>query len=415
MQKLKSVKGTKDLYGSASELNNHLINLARNLASRYNCSEIITPILEHTEIFARTLGDASDIVSKEMYTFSDRSGEQLTLRPEFTAGIMRAVLTSELKQQLPLRFFCHGPIFRYERPQAGRQRQFQQINVEFIGEDTPYSDAECIKLAADIITACQLKGNTTLQINSIGCSVSRASYTAHLKQYFSENLSRLSELSKNRLQKNPLRILDSKEEEDLPIISNAPLISDYYSTETKLYFDQVLRYLDLLQVPYMINPRLVRGLDYYSHTTFEFINDAVGAQSAILAGGRYNDLPKALGGKVSIPSIGFGAGVERLTLATHLTALASGAVMVCPISNAERDHCIALSAHLRAMGLRTILSAEGKIAKRIASALRCNTKFMVFVGDEELAHNLYKLRDLDNHSEQLLTREKLLDILRSQL
>jgi histidyl-tRNA synthetase len=316
--KLQPVRGTKDLFGEEIKTFNSIIDLAKQKAASYGFAELQTPIFEFSELFERNLGEASDIVSKEVYKFLDRGENFLTLRPEFTASVVRAFISNgELQQVLPQKFFSYGPIFRYDRPQKGRQRQFHQINFEVLGEDNFYSDVEIILLASSILKDLGVLDQTNLQINSLGCYETKIKYEAALKKYFTKFSSDLSGDSKIRLEKNPLRILDSKELSDIKLFSEAPLIQDFFSDLAKKRFDEILNLLEQFNVKCEVNQRLVRGLDYYTSTVFEFVMPVEGAQNTVLAGGRYDNLIAKISGK-SVPAIGFAAGIERLMLLTKL-------------------------------------------------------------------------------------------------
>ena len=273
MSELKPVRGTHDILPEAMRRHRRVTDTACEIAARYGYQEISTPIIEFTEVFQRTLGETSDIVTKEMYTFQDRAGESLTLRPEYTAGVARALMSGGLQHSLPLKFFCRGPMFRYERPQKGRQRQFQQLDVELLGIAEPLGDVEVIALGAHILDALGLTDKVTLELNTLGDQESRHAYRAKLVSYLERFRDRLSEDSRLRLERNPLRIFDSKDEGDKRVIANAPLLRDHLNDVSKRFFDQVQAGLKAAGVAYEINPRLVRGLDYYCHTAFEFTTD----------------------------------------------------------------------------------------------------------------------------------------------
>jgi histidyl-tRNA synthetase len=270
---IQPARGTKDLIGNVAREFDYIISKAMKVFETYGYEPIYTPIFEFTEVFKRTLGDYSDVVNKEMYNFEDRGGDSLTLRPEFTASIARSFISNGLTQNLPLKFYSHGPLFRYERPQKGRFRQFHQLNIEALGVSFPKIDGEIIEMAASLLKNFNILEKTELNINSLGCNDSRNAYQKALIEYFSKYISELSEDSKIRLQKNPLRILDSKNETDIKIAKESPKIDKYYTKESAKFFEDVLYYLDLVGVKYNINQKLVRGLDYYSQTAFEFITN----------------------------------------------------------------------------------------------------------------------------------------------
>ena len=296
MQKIQSIRGMHDVLGEELSRHQHIIDLARDFAARYLYREIKTPILEATPLFARAMGETSDVVAKEMYAFIDKGGEDVTLRPEGTAGVCRAIIERGLAQHAPLKFFYAGPMFRYERPQKGRLRQFHQIGCELLGVETPQADIETIALGVRILDGLGIFRRAQLQINTLGDSESRQAYRQALVAYFSARREKLSADSQKRLDKNPLRILDSKDEGDRILVADAPLFGDYLNAASQNFFQAVQDGLADLNIPFTVNPRLVRGLDYYCHTAFEIVTDALGAQGTILAGGRYDGLVESLGG-----------------------------------------------------------------------------------------------------------------------
>lgn len=403
---LQPIRGMKDLLPEEYQAHKHIIDVAQHITEIYGYRTMSTPITEYTSVFARTLGDTSDVVSKEMYSFLDRSNDSITLRPEFTAGIMRAFISGGLHHQVPLKFFSYGPVFRYDRPQAGRQRQFNQINVEHLGAEGPYTDAEMLKMAQSILAELGIMEHITLELNSLGCIESRAKYTESLREYFSKYKNDLSEESKIRLEKNPLRILDSKSEQDKKLIPDAPVIAMHYTDETKAYFDKVLEYLAILDVKYSLNPRLVRGLDYYAHTAFEFTTDKLGAQSTVLAGGRYDGLSKIMGGP-DLPAIGFASGIERLALMIEHKAVFARPIVIVPIGDENLEHAIGLGDKIRSRGNFAIIEHKGKIAKKMQNADKMNARYVIFLGSDEAASGKYKLRNMDDGSEKLVDEESI--------
>lgn len=410
MAKLQPVRGTHDLLPEEARRHRHVIDVARDWAERYGFAEMATPVFEFTEVFNRTLGDTSDVVTKEMYTFNDRGGESITLRPEFTAGVVRAFISGGLSQNLPIRFFSAGPVFRYERPQKGRLRQFHQINVECLGIAEPQADVEIIALAADILDALGVLRDCTLEINSLGDAESRVAYRAKLVEYFSGHTAQLSEDSRTRLQKNPLRILDSKDEGDRVIIVNAPLLADSLNEASRAFFDGVRRGLDMLGVQYTVNQRLVRGLDYYTHTAFEFITTALGAQGTVLAGGRYDALVETMGGPKT-PGIGWAAGIERLAMLLGDPALVRKAIALIPIGAAGEARALKLAHELRRCGVAVDLAANGNISKRMKRADKIGARLAVFLGDDELARGVAVLRDLLNGAQREVPLGDLIETL----
>ena len=311
MRKIQPVRGTHDLAADEMRRHRHVIEHARTLAARYGFAEVATPIFEFSDVFRRTLGDTSDIVTKEMYTFTDRGGSELTLRPENTAGVARAVIGGNFGDRRPFKCFYAGPMFRYERPQKGRLRQFHQIGVELIGAAEPLADIEVIALGAHLLEALGVLDRVTLEINTLADETSRRAYRSALVAHLEANEDALSEESKQRLRRNPLRVLDSKDEGDRAVLADAPAIDAHLSPEAAAFFDTVCDGLSRIGVAFTRNARLVRGLDYYCHTAFEFTTEALGAQGAVLAGGRYDGLVETMGGPPT-PGVGWAGGIERL-------------------------------------------------------------------------------------------------------
>jgi histidyl-tRNA synthetase len=311
MPALQPARGTQDLLPEMARRHRRVSDSARSLAELYGFAEIATPIFEFTEVFARPIGEHTDIVAKEMYTFTDRGGEEVTLRPENTAGVVRAVLSNALTQSTPLKFFYSGPMFRYERPQKGRFRQFHQIGVELLGVAQPQADIEVIALGQRILGALGIADKVVLELNTLGDPESRAAYRDALVAYFAARLSELSEDSRRRLERNPLRILDSKDPGDQRLAAEAPDFSEYLNEASRDFFARVRDGLDALGITYRLNPRLVRGLDYYTHTAFEFVTSELGAQGTVIGGGRYDGLVELMGGP-ALSGVGWAPRIEGL-------------------------------------------------------------------------------------------------------
>lgn len=307
------VRGTQDMFGETEERFAHVVATFERVRRLYGFKGLQLPVIEPTAVFSRSLGEATDVVSKEMYTFEDRGGDSITLRPEFTAGIARAYLTNGWQQYAPMKLSVHGPLFRYERPQKGRYRQFHQIDAEIIGAAEPQADVELLVMADQLLKELGINDGVTLQLNTLGDTESRDAWRAALIAYFNDHKDALSEDSLARLEKNPLRILDSKDPKDRPIADAAPVIDDYLSGEAQDFFGAVTAGLDAAGVAWERNARLVRGLDYYRHTAFEFVTDRLGAQGTVLGGGRYDGLIENLGGNAT-PAVGWAAGIERLAM-----------------------------------------------------------------------------------------------------
>lgn len=394
MAKLQPVRGTHDLIGDEARAHMAIAATARGVAERYGFAPMATPIFEFTEVFQRTLGDTSDIVTKEMYTFEDKGGNSLTLRPEGTAGVARAFISGGLQNELPLKCFYHGPMFRHERPQKGRQRQFHQFGVELIGVAEPTADVEVIAMAADILDALGILSETTLELNTLGDAQSKEQYRAALVAYFSGVSDKLSEESRDRLVRNPLRILDSKDAGDRALLADAPVFDDYMTEEAAAFFAAVQDGLDTVGVAYTRNPHIVRGLDYYSHTAFEFTTEALGAQGTVLAGGRYDGLIETMGGPKT-PGVGWGAGLERLAMMAGDPPAVTRAVTLVGLGEAGEREALRLSSALRHAGLTIELVYKGGLKRGLKRADRINAAAAVLIGDDELERNAVTVRNLD--------------------
>jgi len=395
MAALQPVRGTQDLLPDAYRRHRAVIDTARRIAERFGYQEVATPIFEFTEVFARPIGETTDIVSKEMYTFQDRGGEEITLRPEYTAGIVRAVMSNGLTQSLPLKFFAAGPMFRYERPQKGRFRQFHQIDAELIGAAQPTADVELISLAAEILDALGVLKHTVLELNTLGDSASRQAYRAALVDYYGAHRDRLSEDSRRRLETNPLRILDSKDEGDKRINAEAPSFADYLTPEAKDFFAEVCAGLTALGIGYALNPRLVRGLDYYCHTAFEFVTTSLGAQGTVLGGGRYDGLMGVMGGPET-PGVGWAAGIERLALLIEEPPAPPRPIALVPLGKPAEMLALRLAQSLRQAGFHIELGYSGNLKRRLQRANKINARAAVILGDDEIAKQAAAVRDLDS-------------------
>ena len=394
MSDLQPVRGTHDILPKDHRRHRQVTETARQITARYGYEEISTPVFEFSEVFKRTLGETSDIVTKEMFSFEDRGGEKLTLRPEVTAGVARAFISGGLAQHLPLKFFCQGPMFRYERPQKGRQRQFHQIDVELLGVDGPLADIEIISLAAHILDALGVADKVTLELNTLGDTESRQSYRTKLVGYLEGFKDKLSEDSLARLDRNPLRILDSKDQGDRAVIADAPLLEDHMNDASKAFFEDVQKGLKTAGIEYKINPTLVRGLDYYCHTAFEFTTETLGAQGTVLAGGRYDGLIEAMGGPPT-PGTGWAAGVERLALMITEPPGPARPVAIVPIGQAAEAEALSLVQRLRRAGFTADLGFSGNLKKRLKGANKANAIAAVIIGEDELAKGAATVRDME--------------------
>ena len=403
---LQPVRGTRDLIGEDFRRHHAVIEAARHVTALYGFEEWATPIFEDTRVFARSLGDTSDVVTKEMYTFEDRGGDSVTLRPENTAGVCRALVSNGLTQaNLPRKVFYAGPMFRYERPQKGRYRQFHQIGAEVLGAAEPLADAEVIAAGWDILVRLGISDGVVLEINTLGDAESRDRYRAALVEHFRTHRDALSEDSLVRLEKNPLRILDSKDEGDRKVVATAPTIEPHLTDAARSFFDGVLAHLKTLGVPTRLNPRIVRGLDYYSHTAFEFVTDRLGAQGTVMAGGRYDGLVEEMGGPAT-PSVGWAAGVERLSMLLEAAPAPPRPVVVIPVSEAQEAEALAIVRKLRAAGVVTEIGYKGNLKRRMERANKLNARVALILGESEAAAGTVQFRDLDAGSQEVAAQHE---------
>jgi histidyl-tRNA synthetase len=407
---LQPVRGTHDLLPEDIRRHRRVVECARQIAERYGYQEMATPIFEFTEVFRRTLGETSDVVTKEMYTFADRGGDEITLRPEYTASIARAFISGGLRRHAPLKLFASGPMFRYERPQKGRLRQFHQIDAEVIGVAGPQADIEIIELGAHILQGLGVAELCTLELNTLGDSESRATYRKLLVDYFESHRSDLSEDSKLRLDKNPLRILDSKDDGDRKLIVGAPRGSDSLTSEAADFFASVRDGLDQLAIAYTINEKLVRGLDYYTHTAFEFTTEALGAQGTVIGGGRYDGLIEMMGGSPT-PGIGFAGGIERLAMLASEVPAEVRPVAVIPIGKSTQAAALRVCHQLRHAGFAADLGFSGNLSKRMARANKLNASCAVIIGDDELAKDAVSVRDFDSGKQEEVALSSIVAVL----
>jgi histidyl-tRNA synthetase len=406
MATLQPVRGTHDLLFDDIRRHRTVEATAFEVAGRYGYSEIATPIFEFSEVFTRTLGDTSDIVTKEMYSFETKGGERVTLRPEGTAGVARAFISGGLAQQTPLRFFYAGPMFRHERPQKGRQRQFHQIGVELLGVAAPSGDVEIIAVGHHILKELRIAGSVTVEINSLGDSESRAAYREALTKYLQGHVDKLSAESVERLGRNPLRVLDSKDPADKAVVADAPRYTDYLNTASKDFFQAVQDGLSRLNIPFRINPALVRGLDYYSHTAFEFTTDALGAQGTVLAGGRYDGLIKQMGGP-DTPGVGWAAGIERLSMLLGETPAARRPIAVIPFDAKYADIALETAQKLRHDGFVVEYAHSGNGGARMKRANKANAIVAVLIGDDEMNAGVFTIRNLDSGEQNKIAQAGL--------
>jgi len=368
-----AIRGTQDIFGAEAEAFAFVVETFDRVRRLYRFRRAEMPVFEKTQVFSRSLGETTDVVSKEMYSFDDRGGESLTLRPEFTAGIARAYLTNGWQQYAPLRLATHGPLFRYERPQKGRYRQFHQLDAEVIGSAEPETDVELLCLADQLLHELGIADGVTLQLNTLGDAVSREAWRSALIDYFRDHRAHLSEDSQDRLERNPLRILDSKDPRDKPFTADAPRIDDFLSDAAQDFFGRVTAGLNAAGVAWTRAPSLVRGLDYYRHTAFEFVTDRLGAQGTVLGGGRYDGLIEALGGPHT-PAVGWAAGIERLAMLVGMRDAAPADVVIAVEDDAALDTATQALAALRRAGLSGEVVATGSPRKRYDKATKIPAK-----------------------------------------
>jgi len=412
---IQAVRGTKDILPDEIAAWHRVEAGARELFARYGYRELRTPVFEETELFARGIGAETDIVSKEMYTFADRDGGTLTLRPEATAGIVRAVIQHNLMNTDPaLRVYAIGPMFRRERPQKGRYRQFHQVDVEAFGFTSPTIDAEVVELALAFLDACGVR-QRELVLNSVGDKSCRPAYVAKLQQALRKVAASLCSDCQRRVETNPLRVLDCKVPEDQAAIDALPKITDHLCAPCAEHFAEVRRELELLGIPYRLSHRLVRGLDYYVRTTFEVTSDALGAQSSVLGGGRYDGLVKDLGGP-DLAGIGFAVGLERLvSLAPAGEPPARCDVFLMPLADGALDRALRLQRTLREAGLRVLLDPEGRSFKsRMKQADKLGARYAAILGDDELAKGVWTLRDMARSEQRSVSEEEMLKHLKEK-
>lgn len=406
MQILQPVRGTSDLLPAEKARHNHVIETAKSVAKRYGFQDMATPLFEFTDVFRRPLGDASDVVSKETYSFEDRGGTEITLRPENTASVMRAVISNGLTQTLPQKYVYAGPMFRYERPQKGRMRQFHQIGVELIGPSSALADAEVIGCGAAFLQELGVLGQCTLHLNSLGDAQSRAAYREALVAYLSSYRDELSEDSQRRLTQNPLRILDSKNERDRQIVSDAPMLSDYLNDASKAHYDLLISALDKANIAFKADPLLVRGLDYYCHTAFEFITNDLGAQGTVLGGGRYDGLSEMLGGP-HLPSVGFAAGIERLALLGDDVPLEATDVIMIVMDKELEAEGFALATKIREAGLSVDIPFSGNISKKLKRADKIGARHAVLLGSQEFNNQEVQVKSMQTGETKTLSLDAL--------
>ena len=400
-------KGTKDVLPQEAYKWHYVENVARQTAKDFCASEIRTPTFEHTELFLRGVGDTTDIVNKEMYTFEDKGGRSITLKPEGTAGVARAFIENSLYAGVqPTKMYYITPVFRYEKPQAGRLREHHQFGVEYYGSDSPYADVEVMMIAKTFFNRLGIT-RLKLNINSIGCRECRKKYNEALKDYLRSNLDKMCPTCRERFDKNPLRILDCKEEGCRAITANAPVILDYLCDDCRAHHESVCNQLTLLGIDYEVNPHIVRGLDYYTRTVFEFISSDIGAQGTVCGGGRYNNLIEEVGGK-PCPAVGFGMGLERLILTMESLGLPFGQedvpdVYIAPLCDEAKDEAMLIAYTLRTAGISCDTDLLGRSFKaQLKYVNKTGARYMIVIGTDEIESGVYAVKNLlSGSSEQV--------------
>jgi histidyl-tRNA synthetase len=387
------VRGTQDIWGEDADRFQTVVAAFDRVRRLYGFGRVEMPVFESTAIFARSIGETTDIVSKEMYSFEDRGGDSLTLRPEFTAGICRAYLSEGWQQLAPVKLATHGPAFRYERPQKGRYRQFHQLDAEIIGAGEPAADVEMIAMGAQLLAELGIGARVELKLNTLGDPATRDAWRAALVDYFQGRRGDLSAESRARLEKNPLRILDSKEHQDWPIVDSSPVVDDFLTSEAADYFAKVTAGLDSAGIAWTRDPRLVRGLDYYRHTAFEFVTEDLGAQSAVIAGGRYDGLIESLGGPHT-PAVGWAAGIERLGMLIEAPEPGGIDAALVPLGPAAEAAATGLAAQLRSAGIACEMAYKGNMKRRMQKAGASGARFAIILGDDELGRGEAAVKDM---------------------
>ena len=412
MEKLRTVRGVHDLLPDILHKQNLVINEGLKISEKYCYQQIETPIFEFAEVFTKPLGKTSDIVTKENYIFKDRSEDELMLRPEGTSGVVRAFLNAGLTQDIPKRYSYYGPMFRYERPQKGRLRQFKQFGIECIGINNSMADVEVISLGHAFLEKLNILDKINLNINTLGDSETRLRYRKALVDYLNDYKSELSNESIKRLSENPLRILDSKNDTDKKILINAPNIIDYLNEASKERFEKVCIGLSALKIKYQIDKNLVRGLDYYCHTAFEFITSDLGYQGTVLAGGRYDGLAKMLGG-VDTPGVGWAAGVDRLSLMINEEFTNKPDLVLMAVSENLEPLLMPIMKKLVDKGLKVEILITGNMSKKFKRANKVDASYAIILGEEELSKNIIKLKNLIIGSERYVSLDEAIKVIKN--
>jgi histidyl-tRNA synthetase len=411
MTPVQPIRGTQSLFGEDADRLAMVVAAFDRVRRLYGFRRVEVPTIEQTSVFARTIGETTDVVSKEMYSFEDRGGESITLRPEFTAGICRAYLSEGWQQYAPLKVAAHGSAFRYERPQKGRFREFHQLDAEIIGAAEPQADAELLSFGYQLLSELGIADGVTLELNTLGDPETRDAWRTALIEYFESHKGDLSEDSVARLQRNPLRILDSKDPRDKAICADAPTVDQWLTAAAADFFDAVKAGVDAAGVPWKRNPRLVRGLDYYRHTAFEFVTDRLGAQGTVIAGGRYDGLIESLGGPHT-PAVGWAAGIERLAMMIEAPQPETAAVVVVPLGERAEVAAQRIVAGLRREGVATDMAYRGNMKKRLSRANASGAAYALILGDEELDRGEAQLKNLATGEQRAVSLDLLADAIR---
>jgi histidyl-tRNA synthetase len=411
MTSVQPVRGTQSLLGEDADRLAAVVGTFDRVRRLYGFKRVEVPTIEQTSVFARTIGETTDVVSKEMYSFEDRGRESITLRPELTAGICRAYLSEGWQQFAPLKVATHGSAFRYERPQKGRFREFHQLDAEIIGAAEPQADVELLSLGYQLLRELGIADGITLELNTLGDPETREAWRTSLIEYFQSHRGELSEDSVSRLERNPLRILDSKDQSDKAICENAPPVDDYLTSEASDFFSAVTAGVDAAGVPWKRNPRLVRGLDYYRHTAFEFVTDRLGAQGTVIAGGRYDGLIEALGGPHT-PAVGWAAGIERLAMMINAPAQEAPFVAVVPLGERAEAEAQRIVAGLRREGIATDMAYRGNMKKRLSKANAAGAVYALIIGDDELDRGEAQLKNLASGEQRSVSLDLISEAIR---
>jgi histidyl-tRNA synthetase len=411
MTPVQPVRGTQSLLGEDADRLATVVAAFDRVRRLYGFRRVEVPTIEQTAVFARTIGETTDVVSKEMYSFEDRGGESITLRPEFTAGICRAYLSEGWQQHAPLKVAAHGAAFRYERPQKGRFREFHQLDAEIIGAVEPQADVELLAFGYQLLRELGIAEGVTLELNTLGDPETREAWRTALVEYFEGHKADLSEDSVARLRRNPLRILDSKDPRDKAICADAPSVDQCLTPAAAEFFAAVTAGMDAAGVPWKRNPRLVRGLDYYRHTAFEFVTDRLGSQGTVIAGGRYDGLIESLGGPHT-PAVGWAAGIERLAMMIEAPQPEAPAVVVVPLGERAEAEAQGIVAGLRREGVASDMAYRGNMKKRLSRANASGAAYALILGDEELDRGEALLKDLATGEQRAVLLDLIADAIR---